>query len=429
MQLTDLTQFSTQALLDGISELLGSEREITAKLLAHLGEVEERRLHLEMGHSSMFDFCVTRYKMSEGQAFRRVLAARLARRFPVIHSLIASGRLHLTALQMLGERLTPENHVELLEAACHTSKRELEAWLAARFPKPDVPAQIRKLPARRTQSRGPAEGLLPGMNGVPVRRPNERGRLEPLSESRFRVEFTASAALREKLERARDLMSHANPSREVANVVESALDLLLEKLESRRLGKLKRSQRKPSSRAGKQSPARVSREVRRQVFARDGEQCTFVGPDGHRCSARSFLELDHIDPLGLGGASDVANIRVRCRSHNQLWAEQAFGREHVAARRDFHRRKSSAALAGQLRAETAGDAQGSAHQGAALLESGNALDKVRLALKRLGFRDAEARRAVAELQCSTSLDGAAPGFEQLLREALRTVPLGEPCQR
>jgi hypothetical protein len=267
------------------------------------------------------------------------------------------------------------------------------------------------------------------MNGIPVRRPNERGRLEPLSESRFRVEFTASAALREKLERARDLMSHANPSREIANVLESALDLLLEKLESRRLGKLKRSQRKSSSRAGKQSPARVSREVRRQVFARDGERCTFVGPDGHRCSARSFLELDHIDPLGLGGASDVANIRVRCRSHNQLWAEQAFGREHVAARRDFHRRKSSAALAGQLRPETAGDAQRLDHQGAALLESGKALDKVRLALKRLGFRDAEARRAVAELQCSTSFDGAVPGFEQLLREALRRVPLGEPCQR
>jgi 5-methylcytosine-specific restriction endonuclease McrA len=258
-----------------------------------------------------------------------------------------------------------------------------------------------------------------------VRRP---GRLEPLSESRFKVEFTATAALREKLERARDLMSHANPSREIANVVESALDLLLEKLESRRLGKLKRAPRKASSR-GKQSPERVSRDVRRQVFARDGEQCTFVGPDGHRCSARSFLELDHIDPLGLGGASDVANIRVRCRSHNQLWAEQVFGREHVAARRDFHRRKSSAAPAGQLRAKTAGDAQGLDHQGAALLESGKALDKVRLALKRLGFRDAEARRAVAELQCSTSFDGAAPGFEQLLREALRRVPLGEPCQR
>src|SRR5687768_6525776 len=100
MQLTDLMRFSSRALLDGISELLGSEREITAKLLAHLGGVEERRLHLEMGHSSMFDFCVARYNMSEGQAFRRVLGARLARRFPVIHSLIASGRLHLSALQM-----------------------------------------------------------------------------------------------------------------------------------------------------------------------------------------------------------------------------------------------------------------------------------------------------------------------------------------
>ena len=218
-------------------------------------------------------------------------------------------------------------------------------------------------------------------------------------------------------------MSHANPSREIANVVESALDLLLDKLESRRLGKLKRARRKPTSRAGKQSATRVSREVRRQVFARDGEQCTFVGPDGQRCSARAFLELDHVEPLGLGGTSDVANVRVRCRSHNQLWAEQAFGREHVAARRDFRRRKSSAAPAGKL-GDTAGDAQGSDHQRAARLESGKALDKVRRALEKLGFRGVEARRAVAELQCSTRFDSRAPGFEQLLREALRRVPLG-----
>ena len=60
----------------------------------------------------MFDFCVARYEMSEGEAFRRVRGARLARRFPVIHSLIASGRLHLSALRMLGQHLTPDSHVE-----------------------------------------------------------------------------------------------------------------------------------------------------------------------------------------------------------------------------------------------------------------------------------------------------------------------------
>ena len=132
----DLANIQSDALLEDITTLLATERDVTAKLLAYLAEVEERRLHLELGHSSMFDFCVTRCKMSEGQAHRRILAARLARRFAVIHSLVASGAVHLSALQMLGERLTDENHGELLAAASGKTKRELELWLAARFPPP-----------------------------------------------------------------------------------------------------------------------------------------------------------------------------------------------------------------------------------------------------------------------------------------------------
>src|SRR5690242_13501626 len=41
------------------------------------------------------------------------------------------------------------------------------------------------------------------------------------------------AELKGKLERATDLMSHANPKRELAVVLERALDLLLTKLEKR----------------------------------------------------------------------------------------------------------------------------------------------------------------------------------------------------
>ena len=65
--------------------LVGSHRELTANLVAHLAEIEERRLHLVAGFSSMFEFCLLELRMSEGEAFRRILAARLGRRFPVVH--------------------------------------------------------------------------------------------------------------------------------------------------------------------------------------------------------------------------------------------------------------------------------------------------------------------------------------------------------
>ncbi|HEY6559517.1 MAG TPA: hypothetical protein VI072_19680 [Polyangiaceae bacterium] len=153
----ELTSLLDEELLGSVATLLGAERELCAKLLAHLAEIESRKLHLKAGFSSMFQLCVDHHGMSEGQAFRRILAARLARRFPVIYSLVASGALHLSALQLLHEHLTEENHRELLQAASGKRKRkhEIEDWLARRFPKPDVPPRIRKLPERKRRSHHP----------------------------------------------------------------------------------------------------------------------------------------------------------------------------------------------------------------------------------------------------------------------------------
>ena len=60
--------------------LIGGERKLTAKLVAYLAEIEERRLHLVAGYSSRFDFCTRALGLSENEAFRRIAAARLGRR-------------------------------------------------------------------------------------------------------------------------------------------------------------------------------------------------------------------------------------------------------------------------------------------------------------------------------------------------------------
>ena len=138
-------------------------------------------------------------------------------------------------------------------------------------------------------------------------------------------------------------------------------------------------------------PGYVPRAVRREVFARDGEQCTYVDADGHRCPARGFLELDHIDASAHGGEDAAVNLRVRCRSHNALYAEQVFGRAHVERRIHLQRRKCAP----------------------------TALDTVARGLRSLGFREPDVRRALAILE--TKLDTAATPIETLLREALRVL--------
>jgi len=100
-----LVGLGNSELLAGLSELVGQSNVLTAQVLAHLVELEERKLHLELGHSSLFAYCVEALAMSEGSAGRRVTAARLCRRFPEGFERVARGELHLCALCALAPHL------------------------------------------------------------------------------------------------------------------------------------------------------------------------------------------------------------------------------------------------------------------------------------------------------------------------------------
>jgi hypothetical protein len=79
-----LDHCTNSEVLAGLEFIVRSCRQRTAELVAHLGEVEARRLHLEAACSSMFDYCVRRLGLSEDEACRRIDVARLARRFPAL---------------------------------------------------------------------------------------------------------------------------------------------------------------------------------------------------------------------------------------------------------------------------------------------------------------------------------------------------------
>src|SRR6185436_2897767 len=118
----NIRALSDDALLDGIDALLGSQRQLLARLLGYLGEVEQRELHLQAAYPSLYAFCLGRLGLSEDEACRRIEAARLARRFPVILDFIETGALHVSGLLTLAGYLTRENHDELLRAASGKTK-------------------------------------------------------------------------------------------------------------------------------------------------------------------------------------------------------------------------------------------------------------------------------------------------------------------
>ncbi len=132
--------------METVRRLAVEERAATARLIAHLAEVDARRLYLGQGSASMFTWCTSALRLSEHAAYARIECARLVRRLPAVLVALEHGELNLTAASLLAPVLTRENCDDLLGRARHRTRREVEVLVAALRPKPDAPAIVRKLP-------------------------------------------------------------------------------------------------------------------------------------------------------------------------------------------------------------------------------------------------------------------------------------------
>src|SRR2546426_12231821 len=130
-----LSHLSDHALELDLAAVVSRDRATTASLLAHIAEFDARRLYLPAAYPSMHAYCVHELHLSEDSAYKRITAARVARQFPVVFEALAEGRLHLAAIGLLSPYVRPENTDELLEAAVHKTKSEIEEPLAQRFPR------------------------------------------------------------------------------------------------------------------------------------------------------------------------------------------------------------------------------------------------------------------------------------------------------
>jgi hypothetical protein len=347
----------------------------------------------------MFQYCVRRLRMSEDVAFKRIRAARAARQHPVIFDALADGRLSLSAVVLLAPHLDREAAAELLAVATHRTNAEVESLLADRYPRPEVPAVIRalgpaaplaQLAARpvaagapcATEPNGdpahpagtsvqlaarpvedgtaPAALALAPVVGDPAHATATSGQLaaRPVPESsgappaeeratcgvagrRFELRCTIGEPTHDKLRLAQALLGHAVPTGDVAQVLDRALDALIERLEKRR----RAATAKPPTAAPRpaKNPRTVPAAVRRAVWKRDGGRCTFVGDTGHRCESRTRLEFDHEVPVARGGRATVEGIRLRCRAHNQYAAERSFGADFMRRKREEGRLRGAVA--------------------------------------------------------------------------------------
>ena len=135
-----LVHLTDEQLLLAVKTLARGERDATAQLIASLAELDARELYLAEGFPSLFAYCTQCLYLSEHAAYGRIAAAHTARKWPVILDLLAEGGTTLTTVSLLAPHLTTDNHLSLLEAARHRTRREVEAQVAALRPLPPVPS-------------------------------------------------------------------------------------------------------------------------------------------------------------------------------------------------------------------------------------------------------------------------------------------------
>ena len=397
-----MSHLSDAALMRELPRLVVSERTSTAAMLAALAEVDARRLYAPLRYASLFLYCVGELRLAPDVAAKRIRVARAVREFPALLDAIEDGRLNVSAVVLLAPHLTAANFDELVAATARQPKEDLRAILAQRFPRPcamDMEPPLGTAGARPTLAPTVTEASQE-QDPDPVAPSDARDStlpMGPLSSPaapaplRFPLHASITQATRDKLAHARALLGHAVPGGDTAEIIDRALDALIAQVEKQRFGVGARTRpARPARRRRGASERTIPMAVRTQVFRRDRGHCTFVGDTGHPCESRHGLEFDHIVPIARGGLTTADNLRLRCRTHNHVEAERTFGAAFMKAKRE------RAVAARAARTEPAWQ------------------QDVHAALRSLGFREKEARSALAS--CDLGPDAS---LEQRVRTALQ----------
>jgi hypothetical protein len=356
-----LSTLSDDELVRRLLDLLRQSRRVEADLVAHIGEVGARRLYAREAAPSMFAYCTEVLHLSEAEAYLRITVARASREHPTLLEMLRDGRLHLSGIVRLAPHLGRSDRDALLARAAHRSKRGIEELIAELAPKPDVPTLVRRTPRPRAEEvlsepstpaltvqlcpdrveAGASSATGTTVRPVPPAPPlppavapalPSPGSVQALAPARYRVQFTASSEMVQKLDRLKALMRSAIPSGDLAALIEDAVSEKLAHLEARRFAETASPRKSLPATSTSPKSRYVPAAIRWAVYRRDGGRCAFVDKQGRRCTARDLLEFHHRRPFGYGGEHDPDNLSLMCRTHNAFIAEVDYGRKRPSRR-------------------------------------------------------------------------------------------------
>ncbi len=333
-----------------------ADRSAMADFLIALSDFDRRRGWEVLGYANLFAFLTSELGLTPAPTYWRLEAARLLQRFPELIEPLRQGRLCLTTLGELQPRPSPPMRAVIRPLS--TDRSSEAALVLAPGPDGALSADTDSGSLWAPKVDLAATASAPALTPAPAAVAPRRDEVDPLTAELSRLSTTVSRRFLEKLKTARQGLGHAIPRATTEQVLEAALDLLLER-QARARGQVKRpravvastptvpaasdaSAQAPGTAPTPAQPAAepnfaeplhrreghresIPAAVRRAVWARDGGRCTWPIDTGGRCGSSHRLQLDHIQPRAQGGEATEANLRLLCAAHNRLAARQSFG--------------------------------------------------------------------------------------------------------
>ena len=277
----------------------------------------------------------------------RIQVANVSRRFPQLLIALAENRLSLTVAGLLAPVLTESNVEKLLGHCAGMTKREAEEYLVALRPKVAFAPSIRKSPSPATI---PPKATSRSIAQLPQEtRPTPRvspSILQPARPELFNFRFAADRKFKDRFERLAEVLGVQNPQQHMAEIMEQALEIALDKKDvqrkrARRLQRVSKGNKKSRPDKVFAKSRYIPSEVRERVQARAGYQCQYRGPDGNRCRSRTGLQVEHLRPFALYRSHDEKYLRLYCDPHNRLSAERVYGAAFIQEKIEASRRRRS----------------------------------------------------------------------------------------
>jgi len=327
---TRLQSLNDADLVTQVQSLFQREKRIGDAIILGLKEIKSRRLFAAMGYSSLFEFLVKHFGLSESASYQRLQALKLIEAVPEVQGDLFAGTLSLSNAALVQSfiqnqekevSLNLEDKKELIASVKGKTHREARLTLAKENPNASLPPSREKV----------------------------------MTSTHSQLQITVDQETLARLQEVKELLSHTIPDGNLAEVLKYMLALTTQTLKKRKARSEPQGNKRGDAIRGTRMPSFKTREdqeisfssptaqcdtdkkkscvrsryipldIKRNVFTRAGDCCEYRSSDGKLCQSRFQLEIDHKTPWSQGGTHDVESLQILCKTHNLYRTKETHG--------------------------------------------------------------------------------------------------------